>query len=205
MASKEAIRKAIVLLQDVGLLKPVDDEMRRANAWEIVIDRGALDADLEAAVQAIARSTDTVYGQITPKQVNNTIAEIRKARLNAWLQHFEPPTYTRNSPFWQSAYARAYHAAIADGCTPEQADREGQACAAMAHDVANAEPGANPFELLRRISVKIQGGERPWRAYSHKYTAANPPCCKRGQGSNGTRNYTQLVGTLQQRKEQHEG
>lgn len=199
MATTEAIRSAIVLLQDVGLLKPTDDEMRRARAWELVIDHSALDRDLEAAVQRIARSTDKVYGQITPKQVNNTIAEMRKARLTAWLEHWEPRIFS-DDPFRQGAYVRAFHAAVSDGCTPEQADREGQACADMADAVADAEPNVNPFELLRRITAKIQSGERPWRADAHRYQSANPPCCKRGHSQTGTRNYGQLTRAIQERK-----
>lgn len=193
----DGVRAAIALLEDTGQLKPAQDEHRRANAWHAVLDAAITDGDLNRACQAIARSTEKVYGQITPKHVNLECMRIRTDRLKEWLKRYEALKYG-GTPYSEAVYTRAVYAAISDGCTPEQADREGQAAVDMAIAVAEEEPNTNPFELLNRISAKIKAGERPWRAHAHKYAANQPPCQIRG-GRPGGRTYNQVIAQLNER------
>lgn len=198
MATTEGVREAIALLEDVGLLKPTNDELRRARAWEAVIDQGALDADLQLAVKRLARSAEKQYGSVTPKQLNNELRRIRNDRIHQFATTFAPP-HPYVDPVLDLAYQRAYLAAIGDGSGTEQADCEGQAGVEMVQYILMTEPGTPEHAVLTRMETAIKDGERPWRAEAHRFKPHKTHVERRGGG--GTRTYGQLVESLQERIE----
>lgn len=190
MATSEAIRQAIALLEDVGLLKPTNDEVRRARSWEAVLDRNVPDEDLSWAVRCIARSTEKQYGAVTPKQLNSELKRCRTERVHAFLQRWDIPHPYSDDPAKDLAYQRAYLAAIGDGLPSATADIDGQAAANLFAQILRSEPDTNPQQLLARMEAASSTGERPWRAYAHNYQPTNQATRK---GNAGTRTYSELV------------
>lgn len=198
MPTTEGIRQAIALLEDISMLKPSEDELRRARSWQAVLDESCSDRDLSLAVRRLARTQEKQYGVITPKQINNEVRRIRSERIHNFASYLAPP-HPYTDPVLDLAYQRAYLAAIGDGLETDQADCEGQSATEMVQYILMTEPGTPEREVLARMSAAIADGQRPWREDAKRFRPHKPSAERRGGNITTGRHYEEIVAEIQER------